>query len=44
MHGNTTGWIGMGISPSGGMIGADIVVGWVKDGIPEVTVSRIILF
>ena len=39
MHGQTTGWVGVGISPSGGMIGADMFVGWVKDGIASVTVS-----
>ena len=40
LHGHTTGWIGMGISPNGGMTGADIVVGWVKNSIPEVTVRK----
>ena len=29
----------MGISPNGGMTGADIVVGWVKDGSVKITVS-----
>ncbi|XP_023931836.1 DBH-like monooxygenase protein 1 isoform X2 [Lingula anatina] len=28
----TTGYIGLGFSPNGGMTGADIVIGWVKDG------------
>ncbi|UJR36615.1 hypothetical protein I4U23_029335, partial [Adineta vaga] len=30
LHMNTTGWIAMGISPAGGMTGADIGVGWVN--------------
>ncbi|CAF3460707.1 unnamed protein product [Rotaria socialis] len=29
LHVKTTGWIALGISPAGGMIGADIGVGWV---------------
>ncbi|CAF4657670.1 unnamed protein product [Rotaria sp. Silwood2] len=29
LHMNTTGWIALGISPAGGMKGADIGVGWV---------------
>ena len=28
----STGWIGVGFSPNGGMKGADIVIGGVKDG------------
>nr|XP_018667907.1 DBH-like monooxygenase protein 1 homolog [Ciona intestinalis] len=32
LHGQTTGWIGIGFSPTGGMRGADIIVGWVKNG------------
>ncbi|UJR36729.1 hypothetical protein I4U23_029445 [Adineta vaga] len=30
LHMNTTGWIALGISPAGGMTGADIGVGWVE--------------
>ena len=26
---NTTGWIGLGISPNGQMPGSDVVIGWV---------------
>ena len=26
----TTGWVGFGISPSGGMVGSDVVIGWVE--------------
>ena len=26
----TTGWAGLGISPNGGMVGSDIVIGWVN--------------
>ncbi|CAF3680038.1 unnamed protein product [Rotaria sp. Silwood1] len=29
LHVKTTGWIALGISPAGGMIGADIGTGWV---------------
>jgi len=25
----TTGWIGFGFSPNGGMVGSDVVIGWV---------------
>ena len=39
MHGRTTGWIGAGLSPNGGMIGADIFVGWVKNREAFITVS-----
>ncbi|CAH1233728.1 MOXD1 [Branchiostoma lanceolatum] len=28
----TRGWLGLGLSPNGGMPGSDIVIGWVKDG------------
>ncbi|XP_013404193.1 MOXD1 homolog 2-like [Lingula anatina] len=28
----TTGYVALGFSPSGGMKGADIIIGWVKDG------------
>ena len=27
----TTGWIGLGISPNGQMPGSDVVIGWVDD-------------
>jgi len=37
----TTGWIGFGISSGQGrMEGADIVIGWVKDGKPYFKVSE----
>ena len=39
MHGRTNGWIGVGLSPNGGMIGADIFIGWVKNGEAFITVS-----
>ena len=30
---STTGWVGFGLSPNGGMVGSDVVIGWVnKDG------------
>ena len=28
---STTGWVGFGLSPNGGMAGSDVVIGWVKD-------------
>ena len=27
----TTGWVGLGISPTGDMTGSDVVIGWVND-------------
>ena len=27
----TTGWIGFGLSPSGQMIGSDVIIGWIDD-------------
>ena len=37
----TTGWIGFGISSGQGkMQGADIVIGWVKDGVPYFQVRQ----
>ena len=40
----TTGWIGFGISSGQGkMEGADIVIGWVKDGKAYFKVSKCIL-
>eukprot|EP00058_Branchiostoma_floridae_P019171 XP_002604660.1 hypothetical protein BRAFLDRAFT_94822 [Branchiostoma floridae] len=33
----TTGWVGLGLSPNGGMPGSDIVIGWVKDGKAHLT-------
>lgn len=29
---STTGWVGFGLSPNGGMKSSDVVIGWVKDG------------
>eukprot|EP00058_Branchiostoma_floridae_P005110 XP_002590598.1 hypothetical protein BRAFLDRAFT_123613 [Branchiostoma floridae] len=31
-HVQTTGYIGLGFSPNGGMTGSDVIIGWVKDG------------
>ncbi len=28
---STTGWVGLGLSPTGGMRNSDIVIGWVND-------------
>lgn len=32
VHCRTTGWVGLGFSPNGGMAGSDIVIGWVNNG------------
>nr|CAB3263916.1 DBH-like monooxygenase protein 1 homolog [Phallusia mammillata] len=37
VHGNTNGWVGIGFSPSGSMMGADMSVGWVKNGEATIT-------
>ena len=29
---STTGWVGFGISPNGGMTNSDVVMGWVRSG------------
>ena len=29
---STTGWVGFGVSPNGGMVNSDIVMGWVSNG------------
>ena len=29
---STTGWVGFGISPNGGMTNSDVVMGWVSNG------------
>ena len=39
VHVFTKGWVGFGLSPDGNMPGADIVIGWVKDGIPFMQVG-----
>ena len=28
----TNGWVGFGVSPNGGMVNSDVVIGWVNDG------------
>lgn len=38
-HVATLGWLGLGFSPTGGMTGADLVVGGVKNGQPYIYVS-----
>ena len=37
----TTGYVGFGVSSNGGMAGADMVVGWVKDEDAYLYVSKI---
>ncbi len=37
---NTSGWVGLGFSPNGGMPGSDIVTGWVQDGEAYLQVRR----
>ena len=39
VHCRTTGWVGLGFSPNGGMAGSDVVIGWVKDGEAYLQVS-----
>jgi hypothetical protein len=39
VHVETLGWVGFGLSPGGGMRGSDVVIGWVKDGKPYLSVS-----
>ena len=29
---STTGWVGFGLSPNGGMVNSDVVMGWVRSG------------
>ena len=29
---STTGWVGFGLSPNGGMVNSDVVIGWVSNG------------
>jgi len=29
---STTGWVGFGVSPNGGMLNSDVVIGWVRNG------------
>ena len=37
----TTGWVGFGISPNGGMVGSDVVIGWVEgDGTVQFEVTK----
>ena len=39
---STTGWVGLGLSPTGGMPNSDIVIGWVNDqGQAFLHVSRV---
>ena len=36
----TTGWVGFGLSPDGGMVGSDVVIGWIaSDGSSHFHVS-----
>jgi len=40
---STTGWVGFGLSPNGGMIGSDVVIGWVAgDGTAYFHVSNFV--
>ena len=38
---STTGWVGFGISPNGGMVNSDVVIGWVSNGRAYFHVSSI---
>ena len=37
---STTGWVGFGISPYGGMVNSDVVIGWVSNGRTYFHVSK----
>ena len=39
VHAKVKGWVGFGLSPTGSMENADIVIGWVKDGVSYFKVS-----
>jgi len=39
---STTGWVGFGISPNGGMVNSDVVIGWVSNGRAYFHVSFVI--
>ena len=36
---NTTGWVGFGLSPNGGMTNSDVVIGWVNNNRGYLNVS-----
>ena len=38
---NTTGWFGLGFSSNGGMKGADIIIGSVENGKPQLKVRNV---
>ena len=41
VNASTAGWVGYGLSPNGGMVGSDVVIGWVnKDGAAYFKVSE----
>ena len=45
VNASTTGWVGFGLSPDGGMANSDVVIGWVDDsGNAFLHVSKIMLF
>ena len=37
IHVRTLGWVGFGLSPTGGMDKSDVVIGWIKDGVANFT-------
>ena len=42
VHAKTTGWVGFGLSPNGGMAGSDMVIGWVPSDGGEAVLTVII--
>ena len=45
VHAQTTGWVGFGLSPNGGMAGSDMVIGWVpSDGGEAVLTVKLMTF
>jgi len=37
---STNGWVGFGISPTGGMVKSDVIIGWINNGASFFQVSQ----
>ena len=44
VHVKVKGWVGFGLSPTGSMENADIVIGWVKEGVSYFKVRLLSIF
>lgn len=42
IHCRTQGWVGFGISPTGGMDKSDVVIGWINNGVTNFTDRHIV--